>query len=169
MTATKTMLITGASTGIGVARSADKLAKLVDELGGPDNAIAVQCDVTSYEQQQAMVEQTLKAFGRIDAAFANAGIGSKGFGTEQGDPENWRDMILRRHSDSQGVPRRTQEESRAFSDHEFTLGTHHAERLDLWGDQMGRYRLWLQSARGVGWHRGSRHADRAGHGRYAVF
>jgi NADP-dependent 3-hydroxy acid dehydrogenase YdfG len=110
MTATKTMLITGASTGIGeatakmavgagyrvalVARSADKLAKLVDELGGPDNAIAVQCDVTSYEQQQAMVEQTLKAFGRIDAAFANAGIGSKGFGTEQGDPENWRDMIL---------------------------------------------------------------------------
>jgi NADP-dependent 3-hydroxy acid dehydrogenase YdfG len=110
MTTTKTMLITGASTGIGeatakmavgagyrvalVARSADKLAKLVDELGGPDNAIAVQCDVTSYEQQQAMVEQTLKAFGRIDAAFANAGIGSKGFGTEQGDPENWRDMIL---------------------------------------------------------------------------
>lgn len=110
MTATKTMLITGASTGIGeatakmavgagyrvalVARSADKLAKLVDELGGPDKAIAVQCDVTSYQQQQAMAEQTLKAFGRIDVAFANAGVGATASGTEHGDPENWRDMIL---------------------------------------------------------------------------
>jgi NADP-dependent 3-hydroxy acid dehydrogenase YdfG len=110
MTGTRTMLITGASTGIGeatakmaveagyrvalVARSLDKLEKIVSELGGEGEAIAIQCDVTSYEQQQAMVEQTLKAFGRIDVAFANAGIGSKGFGTEQGDPENWRDMVL---------------------------------------------------------------------------
>lgn len=110
MTANKTMLITGASTGIGAAtarmaaeagyrvaltaRSVDKLEKIVTELGGPDKAIAIRCDVTSYDEQKAMVEKTLEAFGRIDVAFANAGIGATASGTEQGDPENWRDMIL---------------------------------------------------------------------------
>lgn len=106
----KTMLITGASTGIGdatatmaveagyrvalAARSPDKLEAIVSKLGGSQNALAIQCDVTSYEQQQAMVAQTLKAFGRIDVAFANAGVGATASGTEHGDPDNWRDMIM---------------------------------------------------------------------------
>jgi len=110
MTTDKTMLITGASTGIGAAtarmaaeagyrvalaaRSVDKLEEIVASLGGSGKAIAVACDVTSYEQQQAMVEKTLSAFGRIDVAFANAGIGATASGTEQGDPDNWRDMIM---------------------------------------------------------------------------
>ena len=104
------MLITGASTGIGAAtaqmaveagyrvalaaRSLDKLEKIVDELGDKHKAIAIRCDVTSWEEQQAMVEKTLKAFGRIDVAFANAGIGATASGTEHGDVDNWRDMIL---------------------------------------------------------------------------
>ena len=41
-----------------------------------------------------MVAATLKAFGRIDIAFANAGIGATCPGTENGDPDNWRDMVL---------------------------------------------------------------------------
>ena len=106
----RTMLITGASTGIGAAtarmavkdgyrvalsaRSVDKLEALVDELGGRDHAIAVKCDVTSYDQQQTMVEKTLEAFGRLDIAFANAGVGATSAGTLKGDPENWRDMIM---------------------------------------------------------------------------
>ncbi|NIO42255.1 MAG: SDR family NAD(P)-dependent oxidoreductase [Burkholderiales bacterium] len=104
------MLITGASTGIGAAtarmatqagfrvalaaRSVDKLKAIVEELGGSKNALAIQCDVKSFEQQQEMVAKTLKAFGRIDVAFANAGTGASATGTEAGDPENWRDMIL---------------------------------------------------------------------------
>jgi len=106
----KTFLITGASSGIGeatarlasgagyrvalAARSTDKLERLAEELGGPDRAIAVACDVTSLDDQQAMVDRTLSAFGRIDVAFANAGIGATAAGTENGDPANWRDMML---------------------------------------------------------------------------
>lgn len=102
-------LITGASSGIGAAtarqaaaagyrlvlasRSADRLSALADELGGADRAIAVTCDVTEWEQQQAMVEEALSRFGRLDVAFANAGFGAaRGFLSES--PEHWRSMVL---------------------------------------------------------------------------
>ncbi len=102
-------LITGASTGIGAAtarraagegyrlvlaaRSKDKLDALADELGGDEHAIAVSCDVTEFEQQEAMVAAALDAFGRIDVVFANAGFGAKrGFLEET--PELWRAMVL---------------------------------------------------------------------------
>jgi NADP-dependent 3-hydroxy acid dehydrogenase YdfG len=102
-------LITGASTGIGAAtarhaaeagyrlvlaaRSIDRLNELAAELGGEDRALAIECDVTEWEQQQAMVERTLSSFGRLDVAFANAGFGAKrGFLEES--PELWRSMVL---------------------------------------------------------------------------
>jgi NADP-dependent 3-hydroxy acid dehydrogenase YdfG len=102
-------LITGASSGIGAqtarraaepgyrlvlaARSKDKLDALAEELGGPDHAIAVACDVTDFAQQEAMVATALEHFGRIDVVFANAGFGAKrGFLEET--PELWRDMVL---------------------------------------------------------------------------
>src|SRR3954451_13600832 len=102
------MLITGASTGIGAAtarhaveagwrvalaaRSEDKLAELVASLG-EDNALAHPCDVTSFDDQEALVAATLERFGSVDAAFANAGFGAaRGFLKE--DPDQWRQMIL---------------------------------------------------------------------------
>jgi NAD(P)-dependent dehydrogenase (short-subunit alcohol dehydrogenase family) len=39
-------------------------------------AIAIRCDVTDEAQVKAMVEQTVSAFGRLDAAFNNAGVQS---------------------------------------------------------------------------------------------
>ena len=102
-------LITGASTGIGAAtarhaaqagyrvvlaaRSADKLEVLADELGGAERALALPCDVTEWEQQQALVAGALDAFGRLDVVFANAGFGAQR-GFLNGDPEHWRAMVL---------------------------------------------------------------------------
>jgi NADP-dependent 3-hydroxy acid dehydrogenase YdfG len=103
----RTILITGASTGIGeataraavaagwkvalAARSKDKLEALVEELG-PDRARAIACDVT----READVELAVKLaaeFGPLAAVFANAGLGSTRPGVEEGEPANWRRML----------------------------------------------------------------------------
>jgi NADP-dependent 3-hydroxy acid dehydrogenase YdfG len=102
-------LITGASSGIGAAtaraaagdgyrlvlaaRSQERIDALADELGGPDRALAVPCDVTEWDQQKAMIKAALERFGRLDVAFANAGFGAaRGFLAES--PEHWRAMVL---------------------------------------------------------------------------
>ena len=102
-------LITGASSGIGAAtarraaepgyrvvlaaRSKDKLDTLAEELGGPDRALAVQCDVTDFSQQEAMIAAALEHFGRLDVVWANAGFGAKR-GFLEATPEQWREMVL---------------------------------------------------------------------------
>jgi NADP-dependent 3-hydroxy acid dehydrogenase YdfG len=102
-------LVTGASSGIGEAtarraaeagyrlvlgaRRLERLESIAEELGGPERALAVQCDVTEWSDQQTMVETALSRFDRIDVAFANAGFGAKrGFLEET--PEFWKSMVL---------------------------------------------------------------------------
>lgn len=102
------LLITGASSGIGAAtaraaapthrlvlaaRRLEPLRELVAELGGEERALAVRCDVTEWDQVQALAAAALERFGRIDAVFANAGFGaSRGFLEES--VEHWRAMVL---------------------------------------------------------------------------
>jgi NADP-dependent 3-hydroxy acid dehydrogenase YdfG len=102
-------LITGASSGIGAAtaraaaadgyrvvlaaRSADKLADLAAELGGGNRALVVPCDVTEWDDQEAMVRAALTDFGRLDVVMANAGFGAKRGFTEE-TPEFWKSMVL---------------------------------------------------------------------------
>lgn len=104
----KTLVITGASTGIGAAtaraavaegwnvalgaRSADKLQALVDELGA-EQAISVPTDVTDFDQVEALVAAAEDRFGSIDAVFVNAGFGAKRGFTEE-SVEHWREMVL---------------------------------------------------------------------------
>src|ERR671911_1072055 len=102
------LVITGASTGIGAAtarravefgqrvvlaaRSEDKLEALAEELGGGEHALAVRCDVTSWDDQQALVQAALDRYGRMDSYFANAGFGAaRGFLEES--VEHWKSMI----------------------------------------------------------------------------
>lgn len=105
----KSILITGGSSGIGAAcakaavkaghkvalaaRSVGKLEALVDELG-KDNAMAIECDVVDADAQQRMFARVIEEFGGLDAVFANAGLGASEVGTENGDIDNFREMIL---------------------------------------------------------------------------
>src|SRR3954452_15971768 len=101
----KEFLITGASSGLGeatarhaaaagyrlvlAARSPDRLRALAAELGGEDRALAVPCDVSEWEDQEALARRALGAFGRIDVVLVNAGFGApRGYTTST--PEHWR-------------------------------------------------------------------------------
>ena len=103
----KTLLITGASTGIGaataraaaeagwnvalLARSQDKLESLAGDIG--DAALALPCDVTDKDQLRDAIGKTVEKFGALDAVYANAGKGVDSPGFEKGDPDEWHDMI----------------------------------------------------------------------------
>jgi NAD(P)-dependent dehydrogenase (short-subunit alcohol dehydrogenase family) len=83
-------VVTGGCSGIGLAtvrRFAAEGAKvvlgdidddnghrLVEELGGPENAAYVHVDVTDKEQVDALFKTAKDTFGSVDIAFNNAGI-----------------------------------------------------------------------------------------------
>jgi len=103
----KTLFITGASSGIGAAtaeaaakagwnvaltaRSKDQLDTLSAEIG--DGALAIECDVTDRDALNDAVARAVDHFGGLDAVFANAGKGVSQPGVEKGDPDEWHDMI----------------------------------------------------------------------------
>jgi NAD(P)-dependent dehydrogenase (short-subunit alcohol dehydrogenase family) len=87
----KVALVTGAGSGLGLATAqafaqagasvvlADANEKAVrvaaEELANKGHRVlAVSCDVADDAQVEAMVEQTVATFGRLDAAYNNAGI-----------------------------------------------------------------------------------------------
>ena len=89
----KVALVTGAGSGRGLttakafaaAGAAVVLADIgehsvrsvADELvSAGHKAIAVRCDVTNEDEVAAMIAQTVSTFGRLDAAFNNAGVQS---------------------------------------------------------------------------------------------
>jgi NAD(P)-dependent dehydrogenase (short-subunit alcohol dehydrogenase family) len=87
----KVALVTGAGSGLGLATAkafAESGASVVladsNEMAAGSAAkeltaqghkvLAIRCDVADDAQVEAMVQQTVAAFGRLDAAYNNAGI-----------------------------------------------------------------------------------------------
>jgi NAD(P)-dependent dehydrogenase (short-subunit alcohol dehydrogenase family) len=87
----KVALVTGAGSGLGLATAkafaesgasvvlADWNEKAVRsataELAAQGhNTLAIHCDVADDAQVEAMIEQTVATFGRLDAAYNNAGV-----------------------------------------------------------------------------------------------
>ncbi|HHH1032367.1 TPA: SDR family NAD(P)-dependent oxidoreductase [Yersinia enterocolitica] len=103
-------LVTGAASGMGLAASKAFAASgasvvMVDvneeavtnaavELNAAGySAIGIRCNVANIDEVKAMVDQAVATFGRIDAAFNNAGVQSPVAETAIADPEDY-DFVM---------------------------------------------------------------------------
>lgn len=103
----KTVVITGASRGIGaaaahtfaeaganvalLARSGEALASLVGEIG--DRALALPCDVARFENVQEAVDETVGHFGGVDILINNAGLIEPIARLADSEPDDWGAVI----------------------------------------------------------------------------
>jgi len=106
----KVALITGAGSGVGravavsflkdgyrvalIGRRADALAETVKLAGASDaNALTLPTDVTDPAQVNAAFDATVKAFGRLDVVFNNAGVNAPGIPLEDLSVEQWKSVV----------------------------------------------------------------------------
>jgi NAD(P)-dependent dehydrogenase (short-subunit alcohol dehydrogenase family) len=107
---TKVALITGAGTGVGRAAvlalagagyaitlvgrrktMLDEVAAEAQKLGAKTH-VAV-CDVSKQEDVRAAFDATVKAFGRLDVVFNNAGVGAPPIPLEDLTFEQWKTVV----------------------------------------------------------------------------
>jgi NAD(P)-dependent dehydrogenase (short-subunit alcohol dehydrogenase family) len=106
----KVALVTGAASGMGLATAqafaeagaAVVLADFREDLvkaearklvAARHKAIAVRCDVSDDGQVAAMVDRAVAEFGRLDAAFNNAGVMARIAPTADSSREDWDRVI----------------------------------------------------------------------------
>lgn len=106
----KVALVTGAAAGMGLATAqafaeagaAVVLADFKEDavkaaaeklIAAGHRALAVRCDVSDDAQVEEMVGRTIAEFGRLDAAFNNAGVMAKIAPTAESTREEWDRVI----------------------------------------------------------------------------
>ena len=101
----KTAVITGGAQGFGysmVERFSqsgakvviwDKDQELIDSLELPDNVSAVQTDITSYDNVEKSVQETLDKNKTIDILVNNAGIAGPSFKTWEYPIDQWQNVV----------------------------------------------------------------------------
>jgi NAD(P)-dependent dehydrogenase (short-subunit alcohol dehydrogenase family) len=106
----KVALVTGAAAGMGLATAQafaeagaavvladfqeDAVKAAAQKLASAGlKALAVRCDVSDDAQVAAMVEFTVAEFGRLDAAFNNAGVMARIAPTADSTREDWERVI----------------------------------------------------------------------------
>ena len=101
----KTAVITGGAQGFGysmVERFSqsgakvviwDKDQELIDSLDLPENVIAVQTDVTSYDSVEKSVQETIDKNSTIDILVNNAGIAGPSFKTWEYPIDQWQNVV----------------------------------------------------------------------------
>ncbi|MFJ8332394.1 SDR family NAD(P)-dependent oxidoreductase [Streptomyces sp. NPDC094437] len=106
----KTVLVTGAGSGIGravavafaaegasvvaagrTALSLDETVALIEKEGG--TAAAITADVTRSEDVRALVDRTVERFGSLDVAVNNAGVLRGGAPIADLSEEDWRSLL----------------------------------------------------------------------------
>ena len=106
----KAALVTGGNGGIGLGmakalaeagadvciwgRNADKNNAAESELQQyGQQVLALQCDVSNEDQVDACFAETIKELGRVDACFANAGVGRIGTAFHEMSMDEWRTVF----------------------------------------------------------------------------
>lgn len=105
----KVAIVTGAGTGVGKAaaqallqggyrvvlagRRAEPLAQVIASSGFAEHALAVPTDVTQPESVVALFDAAVRAFGRVDVLFNNAGVGAPSIALEDLSVEQWRSVV----------------------------------------------------------------------------
>ena len=103
----KVAIVTGGGSGVGKAAALALLAdgwrvavagrrkEPLDEIAAAHgtNALAVPTDVTDPDSVRALFEATVKAWGRVDLLFNNAGTGAPAQALEDMPLEQWRKVV----------------------------------------------------------------------------
>lgn len=107
----KTIIVTGASRGIGaatafelashnanivlIARSSEKISEIADQINEnqANKAIAISCDVSDYASVNNATNQAVQTFGGIDCLINNAGVIDPISRLDESDPQAWSTAI----------------------------------------------------------------------------
>lgn len=105
----KVAIVTGAGSGVGKAaamalladgysvvlagRRVEPLQAVIAESGAGQRGLAVSTDVSKPSDVEALFAAAVKAFGRVDVLFNNAGVNAPGIPLEDLTLEQWKNVV----------------------------------------------------------------------------